>query len=65
MRGCKNEAASKSLDQAVSEGEQVALYRGNRGQPYPNFRKRVIVWPDYAAEAKVPPMPKWEDRGKK
>ncbi len=27
--------------------------------------KRVIVWPDYAAEAKVLPMPKWADRGKK
>ena len=27
--------------------------------------KRVIVWPDYAAEAKVLPMPKWEDRAKK
>ncbi len=27
--------------------------------------KRVIMWPEYAAEAKVLPMPKWEERGKK
>ncbi len=27
--------------------------------------KRLIVWPDYAAEAKALPMPKWEDRAKK
>ena len=27
--------------------------------------KRVIVWPNRFAEAKVVPMPKWEDRGKK
>ncbi len=27
--------------------------------------KRVIVWPEYAAETKVLPMPKWEDRGRK
>ncbi len=27
--------------------------------------KRVLVWPEHAAEAKVLPMPKWEDRAKK
>ena len=27
--------------------------------------KRVIVWPDYAAEARFLPMPKWADRAKK
>ncbi len=27
--------------------------------------ERVIVWPKHLAEAKVLPMPKWEDRGKK
>ena len=27
--------------------------------------KRVLVWPPHIAEAKVVPMPKWEDRGKK
>ncbi len=27
--------------------------------------KRVIVWPDFAAEAKFLPMPKWQDRAKK
>ena len=27
--------------------------------------KRVIVWPEYVAEAKVLLMPKWEDRAKK
>ncbi len=27
--------------------------------------ERVIVWPAHQAEAKVVPMPKWEDRGKK
>ncbi len=27
--------------------------------------KRVIVWPPHIAEAKVLPMPKWEDRAKK
>ena len=27
--------------------------------------KRVIVWPEHAAEARFLPMPKWEDRGKK
>ena len=27
--------------------------------------KRVIVWPEHLAEAKVLPMPKWEDRAKK
>ena len=25
--------------------------------------KRLIVWPRHIAEAKVLPMPKWEDRG--
>ena len=27
--------------------------------------KRLIMWPEYAAEAKFLPMPKWEDRAKK
>ncbi len=27
--------------------------------------KRMIVWPSHMAEAKVLPMPKWQDRGKK
>ncbi len=27
--------------------------------------KRVIVWLDYAAEARFLPMPKWEERAKK
>ncbi len=27
--------------------------------------KRVIVWPEHQAEAKLLPMPKWEERGKK
>ena len=27
--------------------------------------KRVLVWPEHLAEAKVLPMPKWEDRAKK
>ncbi len=48
----------KANEQGVSpstEGVTIQIQNG----------ERVIVWPEHMAEAKVLPMPKWEDRGKK
>ena len=48
----------KANEQGVSpstEGVTIQIQNG----------ERVIVWPEHVAEAKVLPMPKWEDRAKK
>ena len=47
----------KANEQGMSSMDPLAIQIQNG--------KRVIVWPPHKSEAKVVPMPKWEDRGKK
>ena len=47
----------KANEQGMSHMQPLAFQIRN-GKP-------MLVWPEHAAEAKVLPMPRWEDRDKK